>query len=127
VEVKPLGQPPAPGGLQVIDGYGDGRFRISGVAHPGSVVVTPTLTFPWPVAAASEITSDSLAMLEGIDVQVLLIGCGHSAALLPKALREALRAKGVVAEAMDTGAACRTYNVLLAEERRVAAALIAVD
>ena len=59
--------------------------------------------------------------------QILLIGCGQGAAMISPALRQALRAAGAVIDAMDTGAACRTYNVLLAEERRVAAALIAVE
>jgi uncharacterized protein len=60
------------------------------------------------------------------DVSILLLGCGKRMGSVPLALREGLRARGVVVEPMDTGAACRTYNVLLSEERRVAAALIKI-
>jgi len=60
-------------------------------------------------------------------VEVLLVGCGSAMALIDPDLRDAARARGVALEPMDTGAACRTYNVLMAEDRRVAAALIAVD
>ncbi len=60
------------------------------------------------------------------DVEILLLGCGRRMGILPPALRQGLRASGIVVDAMDTGAACRTYNVLLAEERRVAAALIGI-
>jgi uncharacterized protein len=63
----------------------------------------------------------------GAEVDLLLIGCGRRMALVPPALRQTVRDGGVVIDSMDTGAACRTYNVLLAEDRRVAAALIAVD
>jgi uncharacterized protein len=59
-------------------------------------------------------------------IELLLLGCGPRMALIPSTLRAALRAKGIVLEPMDTGAACRTYNVLAAEGRKVAAALIAV-
>ena len=66
-------------------------------------------------------------MLEGEDrVDLLLIGCGAESVLLPRALRESIRAYGVGLEVLDTGAACRTFNLLLPESRRVAAALIAV-
>ncbi len=59
-------------------------------------------------------------------VEILMLGCGGRFAMVPAELRQALRAEGIALEAMDTGAACRTYNVLLAEDRRVAAALIAL-
>ena len=58
---------------------------------------------------------------------VLLIGCGRKIRPLPESLRAALRAEGMVLEPMDSGAACRTYNILMSEDRQVAAALIAVD
>ena len=61
----------------------------------------------------------------GIDL--LLLGCGARMAMVPAGVRQHLRAAGVVVESMDTGAACRTYNVLMADGRRVAAALIAFD
>ena len=76
-----------------------------------------------------DISLDSLAPVAAQEpsVEILVIGCGASFQAPPKGLREDLREWGVVLEWMDTGAACRTFNVLLAEERASAAALIAVD
>jgi uncharacterized protein len=120
--------PMVPEGRRIIEGYRPGGFTISGAAHEGSLIVLPEATFPWPVAEAAAITEASLAPVLGADprVEVLLVGTGAAGVFLPPALRAALRQAGVVAEAMSTGAACRTYNVLLAEGRRVAAALIAI-
>ena len=120
--------PVVPQGRQVVESYGDGRFRISGAVWTGSVLLRPDAVLAWPVAEFRKITLQSLAPLtEGEDIpEILLIGCGNRAELMARALREAIRAQGMVADTMDTGAACRTYNVLMAEDRRVAAALIAV-
>jgi len=124
-DISPL----IPEGRQVIQSYGGGGFRISGVDHRGAVLVFPTRTVPWNVAALAEATADNLAPVTAPDAHVtlLLMGAGRAppGVLMPE-LRKALREAGVVAEVMDTGAACRTFNVLMAEERRVAAALIAV-
>ena len=121
--------PADPSERQVIESYGGGRFRVSGRAYEGSILVLPHRTLSWPVADFTALTPESLDPLFETGesaVEVLLIGCGPKMALVPEALRAALRARGIAADAMDTGAACRTYNVLLAEDRRVAAALIAV-
>ena len=85
-------------------------------------------TAPWGVSDMAELTTETLAEVLQTEppVDVLLLGCGAKAAMVPKALRAAVRAEGVVIEAMDTGAACRTFNLLMAEGRRAAAALIAV-
>ena len=121
--------PAVPQGRQVVESYGDGRFRISGAVWTGSVLLRPDAVQSWPVDGFRDLTLESLMPLtEGEHIpEILLIGCGSRAELLPRALREAIRAEGMVADAMDTGAACRTYNVLMAEDRRVAAALIAVE
>ncbi|MGE4280811.1 MAG: Mth938-like domain-containing protein [Magnetospirillum sp.] len=114
--------------FQLISGYGDGGFTVSATRHEGSVLILAKQTLAWPVSLAADITVESLQA--AIDYQplpaILLIGCGKSMAALPKGLRQALRQHGIVVEPMDTGAACRTYNVLLTEGRDVAAALIAV-
>ena len=124
MDVTPL----LPAGRQYIEGYGSGRFRIAGATHDGPVLVFRDRTLAWPVRAMAELTAESLApVLEAGNVDVLLLGCGRRMALVPPALREALRAGGVVIEPMDTGGACRTYNVLLTEDRQVAAALIPID
>jgi len=123
MDVTPL----IPAGRQYIEGYGGGRFRISGVVHDGPVLVLRDRTLPWAVADMAALTPDSLApVIEAADVAVLLLGCGARMALVPAAVRERLRAAGIVIEPMDTGGACRTYNVLLSEDRQVAAALIPV-
>jgi uncharacterized protein len=120
--------PIVPADRQLIQSYGDGHFRISGQHHQGSVIVFPERTLVWAVADPFAITLEALAAVTAPDakVEILLIGTGRKASLISAELRQALRAQRIVVEAMDTGAACRTYNVLLAEERRVAAALIAV-
>lgn len=120
--------PFVPGHKQFIQTYGDGQFKVSGQLHRGAVIVFPEETVQWPVDATSGITAESLAAViaTGRDVEVLLVGCGERMVLIPRAVREALKASGVVIEPMATGPACRTYNVLMAEERRVAAALLPV-
>ena len=123
MDVTPL----IPVGRQYIEGYGGGRFRISGVVHDGAVLVLRERTMAWPVADLASVTADSLApVIEAGDVTVLLLGCGRRMGLVPAAVRERMRAAGIVIEPMDTGGACRTYNVLLAEDRQVAAALLPV-
>lgn len=123
-DVTPL----IPAERQVIQGYGDGMFRISGIVHEGSVIVLPERTLAWGIAAAGAITLESLEAVTNAEpeVEVLLLGCGASSASIGRALRTTLKQHRIAVEIMDTGAACRTYNVLLSEERRVAAALIAV-
>lgn len=83
----------------------------------------------WPVDAADAVSAESLDVVFtlGESVELLLIGCGAEFGPEPAGLRAALKEAGIGLEWMDTGAACRTYNVLVGEERRVAAALIAVD
>jgi len=119
---------PAPG-RHFVSAYGDGGFRVAGRAWRGSILIFPAETRPWPVADMAELVPESLAALDQPPepVELLLLGCGPRLVAVPDAVRASLRRLGVVVEAMDTGAACRTYNVLLAEGRRVAAALIAVD
>ncbi len=116
-------------GRQLIESYGEGRFRISGAVHEGSVLVLPERSLAWPVAAIEEISLDDLAPVIAVAaaLEILLIGCGPRLAPVPEGLRQALRGHGLVVEPMDTGAACRTYNVLITEDRPVAAALIAVE
>lgn len=122
--------PLIPAGRQIVESYGGGGFRVSGVAFTGSILVFPDRTLPWAVAALAALSLESLGEIERAGreekVNVLLLGCGPRTAMVPVDLRNRLRAAGIVIEAMDTGAACRTYNVLMPEGRRVAAALIAL-
>ena len=114
-------------GRQIIERYGKGRFRVSGVEHQGSVLVFPDRTLAWACTSFTDVDLASLdAVLSHGALDVLLLGCGGRMAMPAPALNAALRAKGIALEPMDTGAACRTYNVLATEERRVAAALSAL-
>lgn len=113
-----------------IDAYGNGGFRFGGgISHRGSLLCLPQGMFAWDVTTVGEITAETLAPVFAVadDIDVLLIGLGSDIAAIPRELRDALRERRVIVEAVNTGSAIRTYNVLLAEERAVAAALIAVD
>jgi uncharacterized protein len=123
-DVTPL----IPAGRQVIEAYGDGGFRVSGVRFEGSVLVFPEQVVAWPVTDPAALTIELLqpVLAAAGQVDLLLLGCGPSIRPVPAELRRALRAAGIVVEPMDTGGACRTYNVLMGEDRKVAAALIAV-
>ncbi|MEJ0070200.1 MAG: Mth938-like domain-containing protein [Pseudomonadota bacterium] len=84
------------------------------MVHDGPVLVLRDRTLPWSVGAIAALTADSLApVIAAGGISVLLIGCGARMALVPASVREPLRAAGIVIEPMDTGGACRTYNVLL--------------
>jgi uncharacterized protein len=123
--------PLIPAGRQIVESYGHARFRVTGILYEGSVIVFPDRTVAWPVREAGAATPENLQAVcdagRAGTIELLLLGCGPKMTLVPSSLRATLREAGVVIEAMDTGAACRTYNVLMAEGRRVAAALIAVE
>jgi uncharacterized protein len=125
VDLTPL----IPVGRQIIESYGDWRFRVGGVLHEGSVLVFPQQTLAWPVASMAELGTEDFAPIisRAAEIELLLLGCGPRLAMIPKDLRQQLRGQGIVMEPMDTGAAARTYNVLMAEGRHVAAALIAIE
>lgn len=111
-----------------IEAYGNGGFRFAGMSHKGSILCLPSGIHAWAVADAAGLTPECVAavLAEREALSFLLLGCGRSVVVPPPALRKAFVEAGLGLEPMDTGAACRTYNVLLAEGRRVAAALIAV-
>ncbi|MBT6096538.1 MAG: hypothetical protein HOH04_16755 [Rhodospirillaceae bacterium] len=119
--------PAVPAGRQLIQSYGDGGFRIGGEAVQGSLLVFTEETRAWPVTAPDDISLETLADIVATSPGILVIGCGARFVAPPKGLRDGLKAHGVALEWMDTGAACRTFNVLLAEDRGAAAALIAVE
>lgn len=119
---------PSLGGRPFIDAYGDGGFRLRGERHRGSLLLLPSGVRAWPVTSFAEITAASFeaVLSEKAAIEFLLVGTGAKLLPLEASLRQALAAQGLPTESMDTGAACRTYNVLIAEGRRVAVALIAV-
>ena len=99
------------------------------MSHRGSILIVPSGVFAWPISDAELLDAELLSrvIVESDNVDILLLGTGINLVPPPESLRQLLRAKNIVIDAMTTGAAARTYNVLLAEERCVAAALIAVS
>ena len=120
--------PAIPENRLMVDSYGPGRFKIRGTVHAGSILLFPGQVEPWSVSSVSDLTLDSLAAVQAQEppVEVLLLGTGASMQLIPSALRAEIRAAGLIMDIMDTGAACRTFNISMTEGRRAAAALIAV-
>jgi uncharacterized protein len=122
MDVTPL----IPRGRQVLTGYGGGGFKINNEFTAGSLILLPERWLPWEVAQPFAAESLRLVLPLLADIDILLAGTGRDMLFAPDALRAEFRAHGVALEVMSTGAACRTYNVLLSEERRVGAALIAL-
>jgi uncharacterized protein len=115
-----------------IEAYGNGGFRFAGMSHRGSLLCLPNGIWASPVALASEI--DEAVLARALDpvtpqsaIDHFLIGTGKDFLAMPAPLHEAFRARRIVLESMSTGAAVRTYNILLAERRRIGALLLAVD
>jgi uncharacterized protein len=111
-----------------IDAYGKGGFAFAGMSHCGSLLCLPDAVWAWEVERPQEIDKYSLArVLDAANsIDTLIIGTGTDVWLVPAELRAAFRQVRVVIDAMQTGPAIRTYNVMIGERRRVAAALIAV-
>jgi uncharacterized protein len=111
-----------------IEAYGNGGFAFAGMSHRGSLLCLPDGIWAWPVAKLDQIDELALrqvfAAANGIDT--LIVGTGSEVWRVPPALRAALRAATVMLDTMQTGPAIQTYNIMMGERRRVAAALIAV-
>jgi uncharacterized protein len=116
-------------GRASIDAYGDGGFRFAGMSHRGSLLCLPSGIHGWDAPAPGALDEASLRAVfaEAEKIEVLIVGTGRELVPLAAPLKARLREVGIVGEAMSTGAAVRTFNVLLAEARAVAAALIRVD
>ena len=109
--------------------YGNGGFRFAEISHQGSLLLLPSGIYAWDVADFSKVTAGDFqqVFLETVDIEFLLLGCGPQQLIPDADIRRAFNDYDIGLEFMNTGAAVRTYNVLLAEKRKVAAALIAVD
>ena len=116
-------------GRAPIEAYGNGGFRFAGMSHKGSILCLPEAITAWGETDAALLTPESFAAVLGTKTGIgfLLLGTGASQVLPSPEVRRAFADAGVGLDAMDTGAAARTYNVLLAEGRPIAAALIAVN
>lgn len=108
---------------QVIQAYAHGVFKVSGHSFDGPVLITPDQTVAWDVSGFDTLSLSDFEVV-GRDIDVLLLGTGKTMAFLPLKLRQELKNSGLSVDCMDTGAASRTYNVLMAEGRRVSAALL---
>lgn len=116
-------------GRAPIDAYGEGGFRFADMSHRGSILCLPSGIHGWEPADPESLAADDFerVLAQAPDIRILLVGTGRDLRPLGAGLRAAFRSAGISADPMSTGAAVRTYNVLLAEEREVAAALLAVD
>lgn len=115
-------------GRSGIDAYGNGGFRFADMSHRGSILCLPSGIYGWE-ALEGDVLDTKLfeqVLAEAADMEFLLVGTGLSIRPLPADLKAALRGANVSSDPMSTGAAVRTFNVMLAESRAVAAALIAV-
>ena len=111
-----------------IEAYGKGGFHFADMSHRGSLLCLPDAIWAWPVTQPQDIDRTALVRVFAAagSIDTLIIGSGTETWLPPASLREALRAVKVVLDVMQTGPAIRTYNIMMGERRRVAAALIAV-
>jgi len=116
-------------GRAPIDAYGNGGFRFADMSHRGSLLCLPSGIYGWEAENVGSLSAADFSrpLEEAQEIRILLVGTGPALKPLPAGLRQVLKEAGMAVEVMSTGAAVRTYNVLLAEERAVAAALIAVD
>ena len=112
-----------------IDAYGNGGFRFAEMSHRGSILCLPSGIYAWDVSSAENVDLRAFerALAEREQIDVFLLGTGRRQLFPSPELRSGFAAAGLALEPKDTGAACRTDHVLLAEHRRGAAALIAVD
>lgn len=116
-------------GRAPIDAYGNGGFRFADMSHRGSILCLPSGIYAWPATNAEQLDAAAFAPVfaEREKLGLLILGTGRRQVMPGPELRRAFKDVNIALEAMDTGAAARTYNVLLAEGRPLGAALIAVD
>ena len=113
-----------PSGVNTITGYGEGYVMVNGERREQSVVVLPDRLEAWPTRSFDELSAADFQFLQELNVEIVLLGTGPRQRFPHPRLTAALAKAGVGLEVMDLQAACRTYNILVAEERKVAAALL---
>jgi uncharacterized protein len=124
VKLHPSVHPSSSSSRLRFTGYGDGFVLINTARRETSVIVLPERMIDWPPQRFDALAIEHFAALAALEVEVVLLGTGARQRFPASALTEPLRAARIGLEVMDVPAACRTYNILLAEERRVAAALL---
>ena len=114
--------------INIIQGYGVGRFRIGQTVYTHPLLVSAEHVSEWALVKNVMTPKNLITFLEHHPpLEVVLFGTGNTIKPIPEDVRNAFRAKNIGVDVMDTGAACRTYHVLLAEKRRVGAALIPIS
>ena len=114
----------APTALNTFSGYGDGYVMVNGERFEANLIVLPERLLPWGAVSFDALVEADFQVLLEMNLEILLVGTGPKQRFPHPRLIRALAAKRIGVEAMDLQAACRTYNILMAEERRVAAALL---
>ncbi len=116
-------------GRHAIDSYGGGGFRFADMSHRGSILALPSGVRAWSARSAADLTADAFAevMAEAAEIDTLLIGTGPGLVFLDEELRLFLKTGNMAVDVMSTGSAARVYNIMVGENRRVAAALLAVE
>lgn len=114
----------APTARNVFSGYGDGYVLVNGARHDANLIVLPDSILPWSAASFEALRAEDFAALAALDLEVVLLGTGAALRFPRPQLTRALVEAKIGLEVMDMHAACRTYNILMAEERRVAVALL---
>ena len=113
-----------PDGRNQFSGYGPGYVAVNGTRYESSIIVLPDRIEPWEPEAPDQWTGETFAQLAALPVEILLLGTGAALHFPHPRLTQSLREARLSLEVMDTQAACRTYNILLSEDRRVGAALL---
>jgi uncharacterized protein len=107
-----------------ITAYGEGYVQVNNQRHESSLIVMPDQVIPWDAGSFDSLSTENFSFLKDLNVEILLLGTGPRQRFPHPSLTAPLAQAGIGLEVMDLKAACRTYNVLVAEERRVAAALL---
>lgn len=113
-----------PSGVNTITGYGEGYVMVNGERRSSSLVVLPDRIEPWEAKTFDQLRAEDFTFLKNLQAEIVLLGTGERQRFPHPRLTAALAQAGIGLEVMDLQAACRTYNILVAEERKVAAALL---
>jgi uncharacterized protein len=113
-----------PSAYNTITAYGEDYVAVNGQRHETSLVVLPEKIIPWPAEGFDTLSAENFAFLKNLSAEIVLLGTGAKQRFPHPRLMTPLTSAGIGVEVMDLKAACRTYNILVAEERKVAAALL---
>ncbi len=113
-----------PSAANTITGYGEDYVMVNGQRHETSLVVLPEKIVRWDTTGFDSLSAENFVFLKNLGAEIVLLGTGPKQRFPPPRLIGALTSAGIGLEVMDLKAACRTFNILVAEERKVAAALL---